>query len=159
VESRVAEAPGLCAGSRCHDPQPHIEFFRHNTTGKAISFGRGYGQGSNSNGIAGGNAVSDADAEGGGAAEAGTAPMGMTPSTSLGGNTKFIGIGSAAAQNTASGYFGTVGLNQKFTPYVPSFVIPQFPTNPGGLSRLRLPRKLHKLEWNTKQSSFTIWYK
>jgi hypothetical protein len=115
------------------------EFSAANATGTSTSFGRGYGQGSNSDGFAGGNAISDATAAGGGDAEAGFAPVAGVPSTSMGGNTKFIGIGRGESTNMGSGYFGVVDVNQKFAPYVSSFTIPKFPTNPGGLFTVANP--------------------
>jgi hypothetical protein len=115
------------------------EFAAANATGQSLSFGRGYGQGSNSDGFAGGNAVSDAEGGGGGAAEAGNAPKEGVASTMIGGITQFIGIGSGAASNLGSGYFGVINVNQKFVPYSPSFVIPKFPDNPGGLFPVATP--------------------
>jgi hypothetical protein len=103
------------------------EFAAANATGKSDAFGGGYGLGSNSQGIAGGNAVSEAAAEGGGAGEAGMAPVEGVPSTMLGGNTNFIGIGQASALNTGSGFFGNmVDVNQPIVPFVSGFAFPTF---------------------------------
>jgi hypothetical protein len=81
------------------------EFSASNATGPSISFGRGFGQGGNSDVVAGGSAVSDATANNGGAAETGFAPVDAVASTSQGGKTTFIGIGSSSAINMGSGFF------------------------------------------------------
>jgi hypothetical protein len=120
------------------------EFSASNATGPSISFGRGFGQGGNSDVVAGGSAVSDATANNGGAAETGFAPVDAVASTSQGGKTTFIGIGSSSAINMGSGFFGDGNPNKVSTPYVSG------PSNPGGLFMVASPsRNQHKLERNT----------
>jgi hypothetical protein len=101
------------------------QFGAANATGVTTAFGIGYGQGSNSDGVAGGNAVSQANAVGGGAATAGEAPTGLTPAGN-GGLTQFLGFASSSATNVGGGYFG--GDPKTPTPYFPAFVIPALPT-------------------------------
>jgi hypothetical protein len=120
----IAFAQGLGAANITSDGVG--EFAAANATGITTSFGIGYGQGSNSDGLAGGNAVSFANAEGGGAGEAGGAPTaGGVASTVEGGLVQFFGGSTSLATNVGGGYFGA--MPKIPTPYFPPFVVPDSP--------------------------------
>jgi hypothetical protein len=89
-----------------------------------------------SDGIAGGQAKSDAKGAGGGEATAGFLPMGMTPSTMNGGRTNFLGVGTGFSDNVGSGYFGNFDASSFVMgsiPIVTNFKAPNFDAVTAGL--------------------------
>lgn len=99
-------------------------FARGNSTGITTAYGIGYGIGSNSLGIGGGNAAVLVNGEGGGNAIVGEAPVGGSAGNADGGRVDFLGISNNAATAAAGGYTGVIP--KVATPYLPAFTIPTF---------------------------------
>jgi hypothetical protein len=100
-------------------------FATGNATGMVTAFGSGYGQGSNSEGIAGGDAIVKSYGNGGGSGTAGEAPTGpadMKMGQGMGGQVVFEGVGFGSSTAIGGGYIGANPQNPK--PYFPAFVIP-----------------------------------
>jgi hypothetical protein len=109
-----------------------------NATGNTTAFGLGYGQGSNSEGVAGGTADVKANGKGGGSGQVGYGPTVIdpngpnTPSTGMGGQIFFEGVGFGSSSALGGGYIGEDP--QDPSPYFPAFVIPEF-TGKAGIGK------------------------
>jgi len=104
-----------------------------NATGATSAFGLGYGQGSNSEGSAGGTADVLANGFGGGGGVAGEAPNAAGAGVGMGGFVQFNGVGFGSATALGGGYIGADPKEPE--PYFPSFVIPSFPANNAAIGR------------------------
>jgi hypothetical protein len=123
----IAFAQGVARGNLT---APIGGFATGNATGVTTAFGIGYGQGSNSEGTAGGTADVFANGAGFGGGTAGTAPVNGV-GTGPGGQVTFEALGFGSSSALGGGY---IGENPKDPdPYFPLFVNPSF----GGFGSLQ----------------------